>query len=250
MTVAAPPPQWLFGAALEMRRRLAENPKDTLSRLLQFCLANAPLSSAQLLQDLFVLFALKNKRGGFFVEFGASDGVFGSNTVLLERQCGWSGILAEPARCWHAALNAQRQASIDPRCVWSTSGEMLTFTEAHEPIYSTLETFGIADAHAPNRIARDRYEVETVSLNDLLATHNAPQKIDYISVDTEGSEFEILKAFDFDRYRVSIITVEHNGVPELRDPLYALLTARGFFRVYEDLSQWDDWYVTPDVALG
>ncbi len=70
----------------------------------------------------------------------------------------------------------------------------------------------------------------------------APAEIDYLSIDTEGSELEILRAFDFDRWNVRLISVEHNHTP-LRQPLYDLLTARGYVRKWPELSAFDDWYV-------
>ena len=70
-------------------------------------------SQAQLWQDLFVLHELDLKRDGYFVEFGATNGVSLSNTHLLEKRFGWKGILAEPARCWHAALEKNRSAAIE-----------------------------------------------------------------------------------------------------------------------------------------
>ena len=70
-------------------------------------------SQAQLWQDLFVLHELGMKRDGYFVEFGATNGVSLSNTYLLEKQFGWKGILAEPARCWHAAREKNRSAAIE-----------------------------------------------------------------------------------------------------------------------------------------
>jgi len=53
-------------------------------------------------------------------------------------------------------------------------------------------------------------QVETVSLNDLLLSQAAPPRIDYISIDTEGSELAILEAFDFARWDVRLFTIEHN----------------------------------------
>src|ERR1017187_1984592 len=52
------------------------------------------ISKSQLRQDLMVLSELDFKRGGYFVEFGATNGVTLSNTYLLEKEYGWTGILA------------------------------------------------------------------------------------------------------------------------------------------------------------
>ena len=54
------------------------------------------------------------------------------------------------------------------------------------------------------------YAVETVTLLNLLAEHSAPKLIHYFSIDTEGSEFEILKDFNFERYRFDFLSVEYN----------------------------------------
>jgi hypothetical protein len=65
-------------------------------------------SKAQLRQDLFVLTHLDFKTHGFFVEFGATDGIHLSNSYLLEREFHWSGILAEPAKSFEVALRQNR----------------------------------------------------------------------------------------------------------------------------------------------
>ena len=64
----------------------------------------AEKSRAQLKQDIFVLLETGFKRDGYFVEFGATNGVDLSNSWLLEKAFGWTGILAEPARIWHDDL--------------------------------------------------------------------------------------------------------------------------------------------------
>lgn len=199
-------------------------------------------SKSQFLQDIFVLRETERKTGGFFVEFGATNGVDLSNSHLLEKEFGWKGILAEPCRGWHRDLEANRNSVIDKRCVWRASGERLAFVEADYAELSSIESEQGKDAHQSNRGGGKRYDVETISLIDLLDGHNAPKVIDYLSVDTEGSEFEILNAFDFSRYHVSIITVEHNFT-EAREKIETLLIAAGFRRKFTRISACDDWYV-------
>jgi FkbM family methyltransferase len=199
---------------------------------------------SQIGQDVFVLHSLNWKKGGYFLEFGATNGVDLSNTYLLEKDFGWKGILAEPAKVWHEDLRANRTASIDFDCVWSKSGELLNFTVAPEAEYSTISSFTQKDAHASSRRKGENYSVNTISLNDLLSRHGAPSKIDYLSIDTEGSELEILEAFNFDQYAISVITCEHNFSSQ-RVKIYKLLISKGFIRVYEGFSRWDDWYIHP-----
>ena len=217
---------------------LAALPDAQVAELLKLL----PLSQAQLRQDLFVLSELGFKRGGFFVEFGAAGGKVLSNTWILEKHFDWSGILAEPAKCWHERLATNRTCAIEHRCVWRTTGDSLEFAEASEAEISTLTPFKGGDQHAASRRSSRHYQVETISLNDLMAEHKAPDKPDYLSIDTEGSELEILQAFDFKRYPFKVITCEHNFTPA-REKIHDLLTAAGYVRKYEKISGFDDWYV-------
>jgi len=198
-------------------------------------------SKAQLKQDLFVLLATNFKRNGFFVEFGATNGFDLSNTYLLEKSFGWKGILAEPAKIWHESLSQNRNAKIDHSCVWSKSDKTLKFNMVDEPELSTISRFNDRDHHSEKRKHGSTYDVTTISLNDLLEKHDAPRAIDYLSIDTEGSEFEILNNFDFAKYNISIITCEHNFTED-RKKIYTLLTKNGYTRKFEGFSKWDDWY--------
>ena len=201
---------------------------------------------SQIGQDVFALFALNWKRYGFFVEIGATNGIELSNTYLLEKDFGWTGILAEPAKVWHDDLKKNRTAAIDFDCVWRETGQKLGFTVSAVAEFSTLTDFAGKDAHTQVRIGGDTYEVNTVSLSDLLVRHNAPHNIDYLSIDTEGSEFDILETFDFNRHRISVITCEHNFSPQ-REKIHQLLVRNGFSRVYEGFSRWDDWFVNQEA---
>ena len=208
----------------------------------QMCEENLTESKSQKLQDLFVLSELSFKEKGFFVEFGATNGIDLSNTHLLEKKFKWSGILAEPAKKWHDDLHKNRSAKIETKCVWKTSGEILKFKEASEAELSTIASFANSDKLHESRKSGTVYDVETISLEDILDEHNAPFLIDYLSIDTEGSEFEILNNFNFNKYKFRIITCEHNYT-EARQQIHQLLTKNGYQRKFERLSKFDDWYV-------
>lgn len=200
------------------------------------------LRKAQHLQDLFVLSELDYKTDGFFVEFGATDGLSISNTWLLEKYFNWKGILAEPAQIWHDRLRSNRNCAIDTRCVWKESGQDIIFNQAESPELSKIDSVVIDDwAKDIRGINATQYPVRTVSLIDLLNEHQAPREIDYISVDTEGSEFDILEAFDFNAYKVKIWTIENN-LKKKNWNVSELMFSKGYARVYEDISEYDDWY--------
>ena len=226
-------------SALQDLMLLKSLPREHAAQLLG-CFSD---SKSQYRQDLFVLSELDFKRDGYFVEFGATNGVDLSNTHLLERRFGWKGILAEPAKCWHQDLRRNRSAYLEEACVWRESGVSLRFSEVEYAELSTIGVFRGSDRYGRARSRAKTYDVTTISLNDLLEKFNAPQRIDYLSIDTEGSEYEILRGFNFDRRRFSVITCEHNFTPA-REKLYELLTQKGYVRKHENLSQFDDWYVS------
>ncbi|SRR5579871_45991 len=192
-------------------------------------------------QDLWVVHESAGKRGGFFVEFGATDGIAGSNTLLLERQFGWSGILAEPNPVWHAALARNRTARIDHRCVFKSTGERVRFAATRYPALATIAEYAASDGHANARAEHDILQIETVSLNDLLLRHEAPRSIDYISVDTEGSELSILEAFDFGRWDVRLFSIEHN-MTEQEQAIDRLMRRHGYERRFAGYAAIDSWY--------
>jgi FkbM family methyltransferase len=209
-------------------------------------------STSQIGQETFVAHKTNFKKNGYFVEFGATNGVDINNTQYLEKLLGWQGILAEPATCWHEQLHTNRpNCMIDHDCVWSKTGETLLFNEvesgqagySNSAELSTIAQYSECDVHAAARTTGKSYTVQTISLVDLLRKHSAPKNIDYLSIDTEGSELEILSAFDFDEYVFDIITCEHVYKDTQRTAIYNLLTSKGYVRVDVAHSHWEDWYV-------
>jgi FkbM family methyltransferase len=213
--------------------------------LSEYVLGRFNLSRSQLQQDLVAQWSLRkgidSNASPFFVEFGATDGITLSNTYLLEKEFGWEGILCEPGKSWHGKLSTNRSCKIDRRCVFSSTGKSIPFMEVREGELSTISSFAESDSWGEVRKNSLQYNVETITLEDLLFENNAPKKINYLSVDTEGSEYEILKDFNFNKWEIDFISVEHNFTPN-RDKLHKLFTSFGYSRKFTSISNWDDWY--------
>lgn len=208
---------------------------------LRFVAAVLPHSYAQRFQDLWALWETGFASEGWFVEFGALNGRDFSNTYLLE-QLGWQGAVAEPHPDFAAAVRRHRSCFVSTKCVLDVSGATVDFHAVKgRPALSTAGGFGTDDARGALREEHVVHRVETTTLDELLREAEAPRTIDFLSVDTEGSEVAILRAFDFAAWRVERICVEHND--HQRDELHALLTAQGYRRKWPDLSGHDDWYV-------
>lgn len=230
---------------LEIEKKDLEQKMEFLEKLPEtmagFFLKHAAFSHSQLYQDLFLIHELGGKKGGFFVEIGACDGKLFSNTLLLEQHYGWNGILVEPARCWHEALRKNRKCKISYDFVSGKTGDAIMFCEAPQAEFSSAKKLSAADHHALRRKGGCEYLVSALSLEDLLVKYSAPASLDFLSIDVEGSEYEILRTFPFDRYSFQAIFCEHNYTAQ-REKIHDLLSSRGYIRKYESFSQFDDWY--------
>lgn len=223
--------------------RKGKHDKDNALHFRAFASAIAQRCRSQLLQEAWVLWRTNAKEGGYFVEFGAGDGVNRSNTYLLEWTYNWSGIVAEPHPDFADSLKRSRGCFVSNKCVYSRTGETLDFLAARDRRLSRIASIDALDGFEASR-QRDfkTIKVQSTSLNDLLAEAKAPTDIDYVSLDTEGAELEILNHFDFGRWNVRLLTVDHN-FSERRSEIEALLERSGYTRIWPEIAQADDWYV-------
>ena len=138
----------IMSARTEEILRDSENDLDLLFKFILESNGYDPSQAkSQLNQDIFAIIENNFKTEGFFVEFGATNGIDLSNTFLLEKVFNWSGILAEPGIQWHENLKANRRASIETDCVWSETGKFLDFMELEDGEFSTIEEFSDNDDH-------------------------------------------------------------------------------------------------------
>lgn len=199
------------------------------------------MSKSQLKQDLNVLKFYNDKQDGFFVEIGASDGISLSNTYLLEKSYNWTGICAEPIPSDFLKLKTTRDRSFCcDNAVYSISGLNLKFDIPHHSrLFSGISTHIDCHKDLVNK-NKTTITVTTISLVDLLDKYNSPNFIEYLSLDTEGTEYEILRSFDFNKYTFGLIDVEHNFIEPRRSQIKKLLTENGY--VYLGENKWDDSY--------
>lgn len=198
--------------------------------------------------EYLIMMLLGKMKSGYFVEFGAIDGITNSNTYYFEKFLGWDGILAEPAKKWHKKLKYNRNVHIETDCVFKESNLALEFIETGKwKGGNTLIKYINSDNK--KRIVSEKYLVRTISLNDLLDKYKAPKHIEFISIDTEGSELEIISSFNFSEYSFSIICIEHNGSDQKRESIRKIFEQNQYMRLPLPISltNIDDWYVSEKV---
>jgi hypothetical protein len=202
-------------------------------------------------QDLFVIEALGGLRNGFFIDSGASDGVRGNNTLLLESFFGWRGICIEPNDALFANLTQARRSICVNCCLYDQAGEVPFFEAAgvlggimneYDPdLLRYARSFVASQPTAPQGAVMKASR----TIRSILREHRAPRVIDYWSLDTEGSELAILKSFPFDEYQVRVLTVEHN-LTLARDEIRDFLESRRYYRAKS--MGIDDGYILGEPA--
>ena len=227
------------------------------------------LFKSQLGQDRWVVEVLQGRRGGFFLDIGAFDGVAFSNTCFLERQLGWTGICVEANPRVFGALQANRVCQCVNVALDATAGREMEFHLGGELSF-VAATQGPGGEHnhpvlAPDELRRlvgpRNYaciKVVSRTVEEVLRGCRAPPVIDYLSLDVEGCELGILSTFPFRDFHINALTVEHNAPhvgPEYRARINALLTQHGFrfIKGNDDVRGWghgpiDDYYLHQDIV--
>lgn len=182
---------------------------------------------------------------GTFVDIGANDGITFSNTFFLEKR-GWSGIAVEPIPAVYEKLARNRQCTTIHGCVAKTTGKGVfrAITGYSEMLSGLLNEY---DPRHKSRIERELglhggeyrdIEVDCFSFADVVASQNLTE-IDFLNIDVEGAEFNVLSGIDFSRTEIHVVCIE-NSYLDYRIP--KLLIGNGF-RFHSVLG--DEFYVKP-----
>ena len=197
---------------------------------------------SQIEQDIMVEKFFNKKMGGYFLDVGAYDGETLSNTYMLERMYGWNGICIEPLPDKFTLCNAIRRAKCYNYAVYNENDKKLSFIKAD--VLSGIASDIDCHKHILNN---EQIEVTTKTLTYILEDAQAPTYIDYMSLDTEGSEFEILKNIDFSKYTIGYIDIEHNYIEPRRTQMRDFLLSKGY--IYKAENRWDDIYIHNSIYI-
>ncbi len=185
----------------------------------------------------------QNIRGGFFVEVGAYDGETYSNTAFFERQLGWNGICIEPLKSSYDTLSKCRTAKCLNLGVSDYEG-VADFCEAEMPGYGMMYS-GLTKNYdlrhkaliEANAQKQKTYKVPVRRLSNILTEHSV-NRVDYMSIDTEGSELAIIKDLKQANIEVGFLSIENN----YRDlNLHRLVEEWGFTHI-NTFAGFDDLY--------
>lgn len=161
---------------------------------------------------------------GWAVNVGANDGVFADNTGWLE-SAGWMVLCVEPIPETFEKLRTNRRWATNV-AAWNSDAEDCDFhvSSGDGASHSAL----VVRQGPTERVVK----VRTRRLERILAEHSFP-RLDYLSVDVEGSEAEVLSGLDIERWRPEIMVIErHNGQPDRLIPGYDLVNRCGFDDVF------------------
>jgi FkbM family methyltransferase len=168
------------------------------------------------------------KTGGVFVELGANDGINQSNTLYFERYKGWRGVLIEPTPHNYLKCLANRSTENHIFC-----NACVSFDYADrfvEIVFANLMSSPVglesdvqdpvSHAHSGRQFLESTDQIFAFgavakTLNAILLETQSPNKIDFLSLDVEGAEMEVLKGIDHYQYRFSYLCIECRDLDKL-----------------------------------
>lgn len=208
------------------------------------------------LNDKFIIELFNKKNGLFFIECGAVDGIRNSTCYALEKNYNWNGICVEANPYNFDKLKKNRKAICINNPLDKVSNKDVEFIITKSEWLCGIKNYTLSD---PIKLQKfpNSYEIKetlimkTISLLDLLKNNNTPKIIHYLSLDIEGAEYEVLKDFPFDEYKILSITIECPNLKSIYEskfpniqytkenefnyktdlPSYKLLISKGFIEV-------------------
>ena len=156
--------------------------------------------------DLLINYFFKNKFNGFYVDVGCQNPISDNNTYLLHKNKNWKGINIDLDPENIKLFNISRPNDININEALSSSVKEMDLYFYHKK--SAINTLSKDIADRQNAKVKEIKKISTTTL-DLILEKNNVQKIDYLSIDVEGHEFEVLSGFSIQKYNPDIVSIEY-----------------------------------------
>lgn len=184
-------------------------------------------------EDLFIDQVLNYPSTGFYIDVGAFDPHRFSNTKRFYQK-GWRGINIEPDPQNYQKFVADRPKDTNLNLGISDQAGFLTFYKMQP---GTLSTFSRQDAESNIKegfALLAKIKVRTTTLADVFRQHANQVKVDFLSIDTEGLDFAVLKSNDWQKYTPRVVCVESNKGSQLENSVEKLLVKHGYRVVFNN----------------
>lgn len=176
-----------------------------------------------------------------FIEFGGMHPITNSNSYLLEKT-GWIGGVSEPNPAFKPLFNGYRKCAYVQAGLANKPGKTLLYIPARR---ARASTFLANLDESPSEL--QSCEIEVITLSDLVRQLGL-DSITFLSADTEGGEYEILKAFKEIDTTLSAFCIEvDKATDESLEASRIFFETKGFLRVFDFISGPDDWYIKKSV---
>ena len=199
--------------------------------------------------DMWIVDLYKGKKGGYFFEAGAQNGISGSCTYTLEKYFDWRGILVEPGIYFKNLVKNRPNSICENLCISEENGKVI-FIDTHNGGHSGIKNklIRMEEKHLKRwgtpkdqwrKLASRERMVESITLYNLFKKHNAPEKIDYLALDIEGSEYDTLKNFPFNKYKIMAISIEGDSCNDL-------LNSKGYVKTmnrFNTEGPWESYFI-------
>ena len=164
------------------------------------------LSHSQNFEDVYINRIFDKQNSGFYIDVGAHHPEHDSVTKAFYDK-GWSGINIEPILESFQYFNEQRQRDINLNIAIGDKEEFLDITYFYNTGLSTLNN-DIADMHiSESKLEHEKRKVKVKTLNSVLTEYKI-EKIDFLKIDVEGLELQVLFGLNLQKYRPTLIMLE------------------------------------------
>jgi FkbM family methyltransferase len=184
-----------------------------------------------------------NFKRGFFVEAGANDGISQSNTLFYEKYHDWTGLLIEPIPELAAKCRTNRPNCIVENCAlvsfdFTGSAVEMRYCDLMSIVKGAMKSEESDLTHIKQgcevqKIESYEIQVPARTLTSILDQHSV-ERIDFLSLDVEGFELDVLKGIDFDKYKPSFMLIEaryREEIDSFLNPLYEPITELSYHDV-------------------